>query len=128
MDSRILSVAATVSLLAFASPASAHDIYTDVHGRDGQLCCGNNDCSPTKWRVVEGNYEFLTREGHWISVPEDRITFLPLPGDEASGDTHRAHLCYTEPPVGPSQSPDRLMHGDGQTILFYCAWIPPGAI
>jgi len=128
MQSRILSVAVAVGLLALTKPAVAHDIYTNTHGRDGQLCCGDNDCSPTQWRVVDKVYQFLSREGHWISVPEDRITFLPLPGDVSSGDTHRAHLCYKAPPVGPPMSPDRLMHGDGQTILFYCAWIPPGAI
>ncbi len=64
------------------SVANAHDIYTGVHGKNGQLCCGGNDCAATAYREQGGHYEFLTREQRWVSIPQERITFLPIPGDE----------------------------------------------
>lgn len=124
---------AAIVLLFLAKAAHAHDVYTDVHGKDGQWCCNgdgpNPDCARSEWRLVPSstNYEFLSKEGHWITIPQDRITFLPLPGDIESGDAHRGHLCYSSP--GPGyQDPKRLMSGEGQTILFYCAFISPGGV
>src|SRR5271154_4788376 len=102
--------------------AYAHDVYTDVHGRDGLWCCNgdgpNPDCAQSEWRLVPNstNYEFKSKEGHWITIPQDRITFLPLPGDIESGDTHRGHLCYAAVPPGVWQRAERLMSGEGQTI------------
>ena len=61
-----------------------------------------------------------------MTIPEDRITFLPIPGDRLDGDTHRAHLCYR-----PATNADRIgslasnVFGD---IYLYCAFIPPGSI
>jgi hypothetical protein len=109
-------------------PAQAHDIYTGVHGKDGQYCCSGDpltgDCSATSYRERNGGYEFLTREGHWIPVPTDRITFLPIAGDPPSDNPHHAHLCY-KTVSGPEVASDRLMTSDGQSIIFYCAHIPP---
>jgi hypothetical protein len=79
-------------VLASYSAAGAHDIYTGVHGKNGQLCCGGNDCAVTSYREQGGHYEFLTREQRWVSIPEERITFLPIPGDPP--ESHHAHLCY----------------------------------
>ena len=42
------------------SVASAHDIYTGVHGKNGQLCCGGDDCAATSFRERGGQFEFLT--------------------------------------------------------------------
>ena len=111
---------------ASTAAANAHDIYTGVHGKNGQLCCGGDDCAATSYRERGGQYEFLTREQQWIAIPEDRITFLPVPGDPPTGDPHHAHLCYR-----PATDNDRLSAGaqnvfDG--IFLYCAFIPPGAI
>jgi hypothetical protein len=38
--------AATGFLICFLGSALAHDIYTDLHDRDGNLCCGRQDCMP----------------------------------------------------------------------------------
>ena len=108
------------------SVASAHDIYTGVHGKNGQLCCGGNDCAATSYRESGGHFEFLTREQRWVAIPEERITFLPIPGDRGDSDTHHAHLCYR-----PATESDRL--GPMATNVFediylYCAFIPPGSI
>ncbi len=124
----VLLRAALVGALFVApfSAASAHDIYTGVHGKNGQLCCGGNDCAATSYREAGGHFEFLTREQRWVSIPEERITFLPLPGDRNDSDTHHAHLCYR-----PATESDRL--GPMATNVFediylYCAFIPPGSI
>lgn len=120
MKAIILAVWFTVT------PAMAHDIYTGVHGKGGALCCGGSDCALTSYRESGGAFEFLTKEGHWISIPADRITFLPIPGDPPHNDSHAAHLCYRAP--GIYDDADKLVSGDGQEIFLYCAFIPPGGI
>jgi len=107
------------------SVARAHDIYTGVHDKTGQLCCGGEDCAATSYRESAGRFEFLTREQRWVEIPEDRITFLPIPGDRSDPDTHRAHLCYRA-----ASEADRLRNRDNVfgDILFFCAFIPPGSI
>jgi len=125
---RALLSAALGAALAIApiSLTRAHDIYTGVHGKDGRLCCGGNDCAATEYREQGGHFEFLTRESRWISIPPERITFLPVPGDPPSDDSHRAHLCYR-------RATDDDRNGPYSTNVFsdiylYCAFIPPGAI
>jgi len=120
------AAAAAALVLVPLSGASAHDIYTGVKGKDGLLCCGGNDCAATTYRERAGKFEFLTREQRWVEIPEERITFLPVPGDPPSDDTHRAHLCYR-----PARDADREgwsatnVFGD---IYLFCAFIPPGSI
>jgi hypothetical protein len=107
------------------STADAHDIYTGVHGRNGQLCCGGDDCASTSFRERGGRYEFLTRERQWIAIPEERITFLPVPGDPPNDDSHHAHLCYRS-----ATDSDRLTSASSnvfENIFLYCAFIPPGS-
>ena len=106
--------------------ASAHDIYTGVHGKSGTLCCGGDDCASTSYREQGGDFEFLTRESHWVKIPPDRITFLPIPGDPPSDDSHRAHLCYRHATDFDREGGySSNVFGD---IYLYCAFIPPGAI
>jgi hypothetical protein len=115
------------ALAAAASPAvNAHDIYTGVHGGNGTLCCGGNDCAATSYREHGGHFEFLTREQQWIEIPEERITFLPVPGDPPSDDSHRAHLCY-RPALGIDENGPAAVNVFGP-IFLYCAFIPPGPI
>jgi hypothetical protein len=114
--------------LAAAPLASvgAHDIYTGVHGSNGQLCCGGDDCAATYFRERGGGFEFLTRERQWIAIPAERITFLPIPGDPPNDDSHHAHLCYRS-----ATDNDRLGMASSNVfddIFLYCAFIPPGAI
>ena len=108
------------------SAAGAHDIYTGVHGKNGQLCCGGNDCAATSYRESGGRFEFLTRERRWVAIPEERITFLPIPGDQSDSDTHRAHLCYRSATDGDRVGP--LASNVFDDIYLYCVFIPPGSI
>ena len=112
--------------IAPLSAPRAHEIYTGVHGKDGRLCCGGNDCAATSYREHGGDFEFLTRESRWIKIPPERITFLPIPGDPPNDNSHHAHLCYR-----PATDDDRS--GPYSTNVFdsiylYCAFIPPGSI
>jgi hypothetical protein len=123
-----LLVATLGGALAIAplSAAGAHDIYTGVHGKNGQLCCGGTDCAVTSYRENRGRFEFLTRESQWIEIPEERITFLPIPGDPPDSEGHHAHLCYRS-----ATDSDRLGPAASnvfEDIFLYCAFIPPGSI
>jgi hypothetical protein len=111
-------------LLTGTRHAHAHDIYTGFVGKGGHVCCGARDCSATVYRERGDSFEFLTREGHWVHVPEERITWLPIPGDPPSNDSHHAHLCYRET-SDPEYNSERVVSGDGQSIYLYCAVIPP---
>lgn len=104
----------------------AHEIYTGVRGNGGQLCCGGDDCAATIYREAGNEYEFLTRERVWVKIPVDRITFLPIPGDPPSDDSHHAHLCYRQATNADSAGAQGINVFDG--IYLYCAFIPPGAI
>ena len=114
-------------IAASFSAVSAHDIYTGVHGKNGQLCCGGTDCAVTSYREHGGRFEFLTRERQWIEIPEERITFLPIPGDPSDdSDGHHGHLCYRS-----ATDSDRLGPASSnvfEDIFLYCAFIPPGSI
>jgi hypothetical protein len=116
---------ATIMLVLGMAPATPHGIYEGVHGKGGQLCCGGNDCNATTYREQGGQFEFLTRESRWIAIPQDRITFLPIPGDVPSDDSHRAHLCYRLENANDTNGPYSANLFDG--IYLYCAFIPPGA-
>lgn len=110
------------------APAASHEIYTDLHSKTGTLCCGGSDCGATTYRERGDAYEFLTREGHWIRIPQERIQFIPIPGDEHVGQDHLAHLCYRAAGVATYDATSGNVFGDGdQSIYLYCAFIPPGA-
>ena len=115
----------SAGLSVLATPSISHEIYSGVHGKDATPCCGANDCSATVYREKGGRFEFLTREKHWVVVPEDRITFLPIAGDELASSQNQAHLCYRA--ASQYSSPDHVMSAsDGsQSIYLYCAFIPP---
>lgn len=122
---RVTAIAIAASALIYGQ-AFSHEIYTGLHGRNGQLCCGSDDCAATIYRERGGLYEFLTRESQWVAIPEERVTFLPIPGDPPSDDAHRAHLCYR--PSQPSDIPGNAGGNVFGPIFLYCAFIPPGAV
>ena len=122
--------AVIVALSLAALPCNAHEIYTGVKGKDGQLCCGGTDCQATTYEERRGEFYFFTREKTWLRVPEDRITFLPVHGDEDVTTHNHAHLCYRQ-----GTDADRMTQGDriltddhGALVYLYCAFVPPGAI
>lgn len=121
-----LKVAIRLSAILFSTSAHAHDIYSGIHGRGGQLCCGGDDCAATVWREKGGDFEFLTREKTWVAIPAERITFLPIPGDsDEDADPHRGHLCYRA--ANQTDRADRADNVFGD-IYLYCAFIPPGGV
>lgn len=119
-------LALTVLFLLFVQSTSPHDIYTGLRSKSGMLCCGGNDCSTTTYRERGGEFEFLTKEGEWVEIPQDRIQFLPIPGDPPSGESHLAHLYYRAANEFDKSGPTSVnVMG---SIYLYCAFIPPGAI
>ena len=113
-------------VVAPISLSRAHEIYTGVHGRNGQLCCGGDDCAATVYREHGGTFEFLTRENEWVAIPQERITFLPIPGDPPSDNMHHAHLCYRQATAYDRQG--QAATNVFEHIFLYCAFIPPGSI
>lgn len=112
--------------LAATLPAAAHDIYSGIRNKSGMLCCGGSDCAATSYRERANRFEFLTREGEWVEIPEDRIQFVPIPGDLPSNDSHRAHLCYRQANEFDRHGPSAVnVFGD---VYLFCAFIPPGSI
>lgn len=124
---RLSTIVFTLLSLVLIRPAHAHDIYSGVHGKGGQLCCGGDDCRATSYRERGSAYEFLTRENAWVAIPEDRITFLPIPGDPPSDDSHLAHLCYRAA-TDNDRASDQFKGNVFGPIYLYCAFIPPGSI
>lgn len=129
---KFFTAPATVAALTVAlwSAAGAHDIYTGVRSpKTGNLCCGGQDCSLTTYRERGGEFDFLTREGHWVRIDVESIIFLSIPGDPPHDDAKAAHLCYRPATDSDAMSmSDRVKSGEGQSIFLYCAFIPPGAI
>ena len=80
---------ATIALLCVSSTVLAHDIYTNLRDRNGNPCCGGEDCMPVEATVLpDGNY-YLPASGEII--PADMAT--PSPDD-------RFHRC-TYPHLAP---------------------------
>ncbi len=115
-----------MGIAAWVMPAGAHDIYTGVRGKNQQLCCGAYDCASTIYKEDNQNYYFLTREKHWVKIPEERVTFLPIPGDQDVETPNHAHLCYRD--VMSTDTTSDTFSGEGQEIHLYCAFIPPGSL
>jgi hypothetical protein len=117
-------IALLLAWAAFAmlpSPVRAHDIYTGVHGRDGTLCCGGSDCARTQYKLTQNGAEFFVRNREWVFIPNERITFLPVPGD-SNGDGHFCGRPKTSSDVG-----EMAKNVFGNWYL-YCAFIPPGYV
>ena len=80
---------AAIALLCVSSTVLAHDIYTNLRDRNGNPCCGGEDCMPVEATVLpDGNY-YLPASGEII--PADMAT--PSPDD-------RFHRC-TYPHLAP---------------------------
>lgn len=120
----LLAILAGIYLWAMGY-ANAHDIYGGVHGKDGQLCCGAEDCNPTVYRESNGQFEFRLRDNTWQVIPTDRITWLPIPGDTLSDESHLAHICY-RPILSTDYNNEYTHNRIVGNIYLYCAFIPPG--
>src|SRR5215510_11467015 len=80
------ALVATIALLCLSSTVLAHDIYSDLRDRAGNLCCNGQDCKPVEAKVLpNGNYYLpATNE----IIPADMAT--PSPDD-------RFHRCAYNP-------------------------------
>src|ERR1044072_9193476 len=55
--SEVRQSATAIALLCVSSTVLAHDIYSDVRDRDGNLCCNGQDSRPVEATVLpNGNY------------------------------------------------------------------------
>jgi hypothetical protein len=64
-----LGLAISLALLCVSNAVLAHDIYSRLRDRDGNLCCGGQDCKPVKATVLpNGNY-YLPESGE--TIPAD---------------------------------------------------------
>jgi hypothetical protein len=80
-------LAAAIALLCVSSTVLAHDIYSKLRDRDGNLCCNGQDCRPVEATVLpDGNY-YLPRTDEIIPAdmaapsPDDRFhhcTYYPV--------------------------------------------------
>lgn len=124
----LFACAIWVGAWLYIESAHAHDIYTGVKDpANGHICCGGSDCSRTSYREKGAAFEFQTREGNWIPIPEDRIIFLPIPGDVDDGRPNPAHICYRNKSSNEGGRDNLFTDDDNsQTIFLYCVFIVPG--
>jgi hypothetical protein len=91
------NLAAAIALLCLSSSVLAHDIYTDLHDRDGNLCCGRQDCTPVEVTVLpNGNY-FLPSTDEII--PAEFAT--PSPDDRFHHCIYHPWVNAVDPNFGP---------------------------
>ena len=62
------NLAAAIALLCLSSSVLAHDIYTDLHDRDGNLCCGRQDCMPVEATVLPDGSYFLPKTRTYLKI------------------------------------------------------------
>jgi hypothetical protein len=99
------NLVAAIALLCLSSTVLAHDIYSKLRGRDGHLCCNEQDCNPVQATVLpDGNY-YLPASDEIIPAdmatpsPDDRFhhcTYYEVGRDEF--DPRWGGLIYETPP------------------------------
>ena len=80
------SLVAAITLLCVSSTVLAHDIYSNLRGRDGRLCCNGHDCKPVKATVLPNGSYYLPTTNEII--PADMAT--PSPDDRFHHCTYNA--------------------------------------
>jgi hypothetical protein len=78
-----LGLAISLALLCVSNTVLAHDIYSNLRDRDGNLCCGGEDCKAVEAVVLANGSYYLPASDEVI--PADMATPSP---DE------RFHYCY----------------------------------
>ena len=63
-----------------------------------------------------------------MRVPSDKITFLPVPGDETDNSHNRAHLCYRPQGLYDYGSEKLLPDDAGGYLFVYCAFVNPQGV
>lgn len=102
-------------VLIFASVECwAHDPYTGLRDRAGQLCCSGEDCEVINNYFVHsdgGAAFYSSRWKQWIHIYPDQITWMALPGGSA-------HWCGRV--MLPMDAPTGM-------LITFCAFIDPNA-
>jgi len=94
------AVLAAIALLCLWSTVLAHDIYSNLRDRDGNLCCGGQDCKPVKAVVLpNGNYYLPTTDE---IIPAELAT--PSPDDRFHHCTYPPWVNAVDPYFGPWES------------------------
>jgi len=102
-----LHLTALALALALASPAGAHEWYTNQVNAKGENCCGGNDCAGGPWAFRQ------TPTGYDVDIPvgaHPKVTSLNFapgtvitfhftgnPGLSPDGDVHACLLDYQIP-------------------------------
>ena len=81
-------LAATIALLCVSNAVLAHDIYSNLRDRHGDLCCGGQDCKPVKALPLPNGSYYLPESDE--TIPADMAS--PSPDD-------RFHRCIYYPLV-----------------------------
>src|SRR5262245_16378466 len=76
------TLVAMIALLCLSSTVLAHDIYSNLRNRAGQLCCTGQDCKPVEATVLSNGSYYLP--GTDEIIPADMAS--PSPDD-------RFHHC-----------------------------------
>ena len=100
---------ATIALLCMSSTAPAHDIYSTLRDRDGNLCCDGQDCMPVEATVLsDGNYYLPTTDE---TIPAHMA--IPSPDD-------RFHHCIYYPRASAWEPWDRnVWESKAKTRCFF---------
>jgi hypothetical protein len=93
----VLAVAVIIlAIMTVSNTVLAHDIYSGLRDREGNLCCGGEDCKPVEATVLpNGNY-YLPETGE--TIPADMAA--PSPDD-------RFHHCVYYPMFPMAEKFDR---------------------
>ena len=74
---------AAIALLWVSSTVLAHDIYSTLRDRDGNLCCGGQDCEPVEATVLpDGSYYVpaklfpLRWQRHHLMIASTIVSFI----------------------------------------------------
>jgi len=103
--SKMNKLLATIALLCLSSTVLAHDIYSNLRDRDGQLCCNGQDCKPVQATVLPGGNYYLPASDEII--PAEMAT--PSPDD-------RFHRCAYSPV--PNEFDPLLLFGSKTRCFF----------
>jgi hypothetical protein len=85
---------------AASSIVLAHDIYSNLRDRDGNLCCGGQDCGPVEAKVLpNGNYYLPATDE---IIPADLAA--PSPDNRFHRCVYHPWVNAVDPVFGPWES------------------------
>jgi hypothetical protein len=103
------ALVATIALLCLSSAVLAHDIYSTLRDRDGNLCCNGQDCRPVQATVLpDGNYYLPTTDE---AIPADMATPSP--------DNRFHHCTYPQWYVGAGSGGHPVWESKPKTRCFF---------